>query len=334
MGERRQDKKCLLTSEFCDRLNKIVKKEKWSHQQIAGWSNTDRATVAKVLKNDPNSPFHGGKAEEIAKSILSQSDTSFEDIEVSSNVIDADPNITLLLVESPFYGAAAEKLLAVCAGRDELLERIFMALDLGLNKNLLGGARLGKTWLLKQICLQGATRMRTPIEKFIYINLCGINHGKQFFPKLCEELEIDPPLRGGELKRVLGERKYVVCLDNIDQFRDKQRFTKLDRDQLCYLCDGDDLPLTMVVASQKPLRTLFPDDHLGSSPFADLCNPIEVQPVSLQQATNFMNDSLAPLGMKFKPAQIEEIHRAATGKPQEVMHLADEQYQISIQNRG
>jgi hypothetical protein len=53
MGERRQSKKCLLTSAFCARLNKIVTKEKWSHQQIAGWSNTDRTTVAKVLKNSP-----------------------------------------------------------------------------------------------------------------------------------------------------------------------------------------------------------------------------------------------------------------------------------------
>jgi hypothetical protein len=53
MGERRQDKKCLLTSEFCDQLNKIVGEERWSQQQIADWLNTNRTTVAKVLKNSP-----------------------------------------------------------------------------------------------------------------------------------------------------------------------------------------------------------------------------------------------------------------------------------------
>jgi hypothetical protein len=334
MSERRQGKKCLLTSEFCDRLKTIVEKKKWSHQRIADWSKTDRATVAKVLRNDPNNPFHGGTAENIAKSILNQSGTSFEDTEVSCSVIDADPDIALQLVDSPFHGTAAEKLLAVCAGRNELLGRIFVDLDKGLNKNLLGATRLGKTWLLKQICQQGDERMRTPIEKFIYMNLRGINHGKQFFPKLCEELKIDPPLSGDDLKQVLGERKYVVCLDNIEQFRDEERFTEGDRDQLCYLCDGKDLPLTMIVASQMPLRTLFPDNSIISSPFADLCNTIKVKPVSLRQTTDFITHSLSPLEIKFTPAQIEVIHRDAEGKPQEIMHLADEQYQISIRNRS
>jgi transcriptional regulator with XRE-family HTH domain len=330
MAERIQNQRCLLSEELHARFTKRLQEMKFTQQQIADTARVDRNTVSKVIKNDPASPFQSAKAE----SILQACDVIFKDNEIVDGISEVTASFDEISLSSPFLGASAKQLLSICTGRDELLSQIFEALNLGLNKNLLGAARLGKTWLLEEIRTQGMQRMTRQIQQFVYINLRSINPGGLFFPTLCEELKIDPPLRGRDLARQLGKKKYVVCLDNIDQFQDDQRFTKLDRDQLCDLCDGADRPLSMVVASQVPLRELFPDDPQGSSPFADLCSAIEVRPVSLQQVTNFIIQSLTPLGMAFTTTQIEGIHQMAAGKPQEIMLLADRQYQNSIQSRS
>jgi predicted DNA-binding antitoxin AbrB/MazE fold protein len=100
-----------------------------------------------------------------------------------------------------------------------------------------------------------------------------------------------------------------VCLDNIDQFQDDQRFTKLDRDHLCDLCDGADRPLSMVVTSQVPLRDLFPDDTHSSSPFADLCSAMDSRcaMITNQNQLRLMSTSLLAVIKNGKIEPLEPI---------------------------
>jgi hypothetical protein len=107
------------------------------------------------------------------------------------------------------------------------------------------------------------------IGSISYLDLCDVNAG-QFSPILCLSMGLDIPLRGCELKRALGNKKYVLCLDEIDQMIDGERFTKNDQDQLCSLCGGEDSEMSLIVASRVTLQLFFPAKPFQSSPLGTI----------------------------------------------------------------
>jgi len=227
---------------------------------------------------------------------------------------------------NPFEGQKALDALSYHSGREELLRQLFEELDKGSNRSLVGEPRVGKTWLLKQIFQNGRIKMRRRVENFIYLDMRCIEDGKDFFEALCSELNIHPPMRGYRLQRLLTGKQYVLCLDEIDQLADDQRFTKNERDQLYSLCDGKDVPFSLVIASQTPLNQLFPDSPLRASPLVGICRQIDIKMLSLLQVKAFLIDCIKEASMQFSETQIRQLYLDSEGKPEQLLELAAKQY--------
>jgi transcriptional regulator with XRE-family HTH domain len=330
-----QNKQCLLTDDLHRRL--LIKTDGVTQIEIAAKSGVDRGTVAKILANKPDKPFHFANAEKVLEAF----DVQFGEDQIvdasigfgASAAISSIPNSkSLPVTDSPFLTMEAEQLLSQAAGRDELLRQIFEELEKGSSRSLVGEALVGKTYLLKQICKQGQQRLNS-VEDLLYLDLRMVNPG-QFFPTLCVLLGVNPPLRGFELQRKLSGKKYVLCLDEIDQLTDQECFSKNDRDQLCGMCDGKDSELSLVAASQTELRVLFPDEPLRSSPLVNLCPTLDVSPISFKQVQVFVTNILDGLDVNFTDQQVKQLYKESMGKPGQILDLARQQYQKLAKIRG
>jgi transcriptional regulator with XRE-family HTH domain len=329
VGSTEQRKQCLLAKNLHLRLLAVT--QNVNQIDIARRSGVDRGTVAKILANNSDQPFHFATAEDVLNALK----VTFSDEEILDASIGSVPSglIPLPMVDSPFVGATAKQLLSQVAGRDELLRQIFEELDKGSNLSLLGKSQVGKTWLLHQISEQGNQRLKKKVNDLIYLDLREINPG-QFFSTLCGELGIDPPLRGIDLRRALKGKRYVMCLDEVDQLSDQDRFSKLDRDQLCSICSSSDSVLNLVLASQTALNVLFPDEPNRTSPFIGIFKTMDVMPISRIQVEKFVLGFLAERQLKFTQQQIDEIHQKSQGKLEDVIDLAHQQFQDLIKIRS
>ena len=230
------------------------------------------------------------------------------------------------LVQNPFESQAALRALSYYARREELLRQIFEELEKGANRSLVGEARVGKTWLLRQVCQHGNTQITRDINDLIYFDMRSMEDGKDFFEALCMELKIDPPLRGYKLKLALEGKRYILCLDEIDQFADDERFTKSERDQLYSLCDGEDMPFSLVIASQVPLNQLFPDLPNRASPLVGICRQIDVKPISLSQLRDFFRHIFKETEFQFSEVAMQKLHKDCEGKPKLLLESASRLY--------
>jgi type II secretory pathway predicted ATPase ExeA len=234
--------------------------------------------------------------------------------------------------KNPFEGQASVEALSYHIGREDLIRQIFEELEKGANRSLIGDSRVGKTWLLKQICQRGKDKIKRKIEGFIYLDLRCMEDGKDFFEALCLELRIDPPIRGSKLSRALKGKQYVLCLDEIDQLTDDLRFTKIERDQLYSLCDGKDMPFSLLITSQVPLNLLFPDLPHRSSPLVGICQQIDVNPVSISQIRSFVSQRLEDTGICFNESIIQELYKDCKGRPELLLEQAAKKYEEIIKN--
>jgi transcriptional regulator with XRE-family HTH domain len=323
-----QNKQCLLTDDLHRRL--LTKTEGIAQIEIAAKSGVDRGTVAKILANKPDKPFHFASAEKV----LEAYGVIFEDCQITGASTGSIPsNLISSPVDSPFLEAAAKQLLSEVTGREEFLRQIFEELAKGSSQSIVGKALVGKTWLLKQICDRGNLQNNIGVDLFVYLDLRIVNPG-QFFPTLCDLLGVQPPLRGFDLKRKLTGKKYVLCLDEVDQLTDAECFSRKDRDQLCGMCNGKDSELSLVVASQTALNMLFPDEPHRSSPLVGLCPTLDIRPISLAQSQVFITKILNNLEIKFTDQQIMQLHNKSLGRPKDLLDLAHQHYQELATIRG
>ena len=284
-----------------------------TNNEIVDRSGLDRGTVAKVLAN--KEPFHFRTAEKL----LDAYDLEFQDSEIY-NVSEPKPSASAI-APNPFSNGEAEKLLSRHAGREEILRRLFEELDKRSSRSVVGDAGLGKTWLLRQICDRGATSMTNSPDGFIRMDMHQVSDGQDFFEALCEELGLGSCSHRALEKRLRGKH-YVLCLDEIHVLADESRFEVRERDYLRGLADSGQLAL--VIASQKPLRTLFPDSPLRSSPLADLCDPqIDLKPISESQVQKFVE----ACGIRLNEQRVTELWEQSQGKPKRLLELAAKRYQ-------
>jgi hypothetical protein len=211
-------------------------------------------------------------------------------------------------------------------GRDELLRQLFEVLDKGGNRSLIGPEGTGKSSLLRMVSVLGPEKMRRPIDRFIHLDLHLIRDGKTFWEVLCEELGLDGPLHGHRLERALRGKRFVVCLDEIARMTDTARFSGEDSEELRGLADGDHLPLSLVIAAQRPLGELFPDESGRTSPLAGICHGIEVAVFGLGEARRFVADRLLRTGVEFKPEQFDRLWDESKGNPKRLQRAAAELY--------
>lgn len=218
-------------------------------------------------------------------------------------------------------------------GREELLRQLFEELGRGSNRSLVGEAQVGKSSILRMVCQLGSERLQLPQEAFIYLDMRNVYDEKDFFEALCDELGIES-CRGYKLERKLRGKRYILCLDEIDNMARKENFTGQERTELCGLADGADKPFTLLIASQKPLKDLFPDSPLRTSPLAGICQQIDVEPFSSDEARRFLKHRLAGTNVSFSESQIAQLLAESGGYPGRLQQAAADLYRRLTQLSG
>lgn len=210
--------------------------------------------------------------------------------------------------------------------REALLRRIFEELGKGVNLSLVGESQVGKSSLLAQVCAAGPAALGLPAEAFAYLNLEWTYDENDFYLALADALHLPEPLRGYKLTRALGDRRHVLCLDEIEKMT-WDGFTVHLRSQLRGLADGPAAPLKLVIASRSPLARLFPDSPELDSPLAGICLHLDVGPFSPEVAREFLAARLAGSGVAFTEDDIARLLAETGGHPARLQRAAAELYE-------
>jgi hypothetical protein len=211
--------------------------------------------------------------------------------------------------------------------REELLRDIFVELRKGSSLSLVGESQIGKSSLLAMVKHQGPTALAGTGKRFILIDMQSIRDEAEFFEVLCAELGLGLTLRWQGLKRALEHQQVVVCLDEIEKMTLPQAFTWKMRAELRGLAEGQDAPLSLVIASRSPLSDLFPDNPRETSPLAGLCGPpLRVGPFSEAISGAFLRSRLLGHAVQFSEGQIAGLHEQSQGHPGRLQSEAAELY--------
>jgi hypothetical protein len=211
--------------------------------------------------------------------------------------------------------------------REDLLRDIFVELRKGSSLSLVGESQIGKSSLLAMVKHQGPTALAGTGKTFILIDMQTIRDEAEFFEALCAELGLGQTLRGLRLKRALQHQQMVVCLDEIEKMTHPQAFSWEQRAELRGLAEGQDAPLSLVIASRSPLSDLFPDNPRETSPLAGLCGPpFRVGPFSEAISGAFLRSRLLGHAVQFTEGQIAGLHEQSQGHPGRLQSMAAELY--------
>ena len=211
--------------------------------------------------------------------------------------------------------------------REDLLRDIFVELRKGSSLSLVGESQIGKSSLLAMVKHQGPTALAGTGKTFILIDMQSIRDEAEFFEVLCAELGLGLTLRWQGLKRALEHQQVVVCLDEIERMIHPQAFSWEMRAELRGLAEGQDAPLSLVIASRSPLSDLFPDNPRETSPLAGLCGPpVRVGPFSEAISRAFLRSRLLGHAVQFTEGQIAGLHEQSQGHPGKLQSMAKELY--------
>jgi hypothetical protein len=211
--------------------------------------------------------------------------------------------------------------------REDLLRDIFVELCKGSSLSLVGESQIGKSSLLAMVKQQGPTALARTGKRFIMIDMQSIRDEAEFFEVLCAELGLGQTLRFQGLKRALQDQQVVVCLDEIEKMTLPQAFTWEMRAELRGLAEGQDAPLSLVIASRSPLGDLFPDNPRETSPLDGLCgSPLRVGPFSEAISGAFLRSRLVGHAVQFTERQIAWLHEQSQGHPGRLQSKAAELY--------
>lgn len=201
--------------------------------------------------------------------------------------------------------------------REDVLKHIFHELEAGRSLSLVGEAQIGKSSVLAQVCVRGPERLGRRREDFVYLDMQTLSGDKDFWEALGEELGL-PGLKGWKLSRALGERRVVLCLDELEKMT-YSGFTRDVRSQLRGLADGNNAPLTLILASRTSIGELFPDDPAETSPLA----PPEVRLGLFSEGVGrrFLRHRLANRG-RFSQEDEGRLLRESGGHPGRLQALA------------
>lgn len=210
--------------------------------------------------------------------------------------------------------------------REEILRRVFEGLRRGCSQSLVGGSQVGKSSVLSMICTQGPHQLQLPQNAFILLDMQCIDNEKDFFIALCDGLRIEPPCRGYELKRKLGNYRYIICLDEVEKMTHSGKFSGDERSELRGLASHPTAPFTLVIASRSPLSQLFPDSPEKTSPLAGICHSIDMGNFPPAIAKAFITHRLQGANITFTEEQIEDLINRSQGHPARLQEYAAELY--------
>ena len=129
-------------------------------------------------------------------------------------------------------------------GREAELQRIFNALDRHECVSIIGSNHTGRSSLLHQVAMQGASKLQA---RCAYLTLEVCSNDRSFFEYACERLG-GKGERDRDLRRLIEAGRVILCLDDMERLNAKG-FSEHLRSFLRGMANGQSAPLTLVVAA-------------------------------------------------------------------------------------
>ncbi|WP_146242451.1 ATP-binding protein [Acaryochloris thomasi] len=210
--------------------------------------------------------------------------------------------------------------------RVDLFGQLFVELAKGCNVSLVGMSEIGKSSILSMICQKGPRVPSLSSYGFVLINMEWVHGENDLFESLCYSLGIKT-CRGFALKRALQQRRYILCIDEIEKMTRSDLFSGDERSELRGLADGFDAPLSLVIASRTNLDLLFPDSPVMTSPLAGLFGrPYMVGNFTPEIASQFLRKRLSETEVEFTEAEIQRLISETDGHPARLQQAAAQLY--------
>ena len=205
-------------------------------------------------------------------------------------------------------------------------QRIFELLNSRSNIALIGKRAIGKSSLLHAIARAADPKLQLPRQP-VYLNLQRVRNEADFYAYLCDEIGIPTPKSFGyEIVRTLKQRRLLLLIDEVEKMTG-DGFTYHIRDQLRSLAEGRNAPLRLILAARTPLNRLFDDtDPTRTSPLANVCMEVRLEPWPETIARDFIAARLAPTSVRFSETEIHQIVQASQGNPQQLMQSCHQAY--------
>jgi energy-coupling factor transporter ATP-binding protein EcfA2 len=231
-------------------------------------------------------------------------------IQITDNQ-DAHPRVGSFLDQNPFGLKGKITNIQYYLDRQPFTKTILNELRKGSSISLVGESQTGKSSLLWYLAEVVSEIGKKPIS---ILDMQTIRDEDDFYEALCSILDVSTA-RGFALSRSLGRHNHVLCLDEIERMTWKG-FSKDIRTELRGLADGNDTPLTLLIASRQPLEKLFLDDPKGTSPLANLCTPYDMPFFSKKEAYALAEKYLPkPTNISLNEGEVEQAWEKSKGNP-------------------
>lgn len=209
--------------------------------------------------------------------------------------------------------------------RKTIFEQLYQYLTYGWNSSLVGDFGMGKSSILRKLCQEGYQHLNLNPYSFLYFNLQLGYRPQYFLEAFSKALKINSEIRLNqfELQNILGNKRYIICLDEIGSLK------LLPNSDLQYLLNllralAESQYFTLVTASHLPLDHLFP--HSLSSAFADIFHQIDVPLFTEDEVEAFIRHRLKNNAIQFTDEQIEQLFRDSKGHPAKLQKMALDLY--------
>lgn len=211
--------------------------------------------------------------------------------------------------------------------RSREIRNVFETLNSGSSVAVIGERGMGKSSLLREICRQAPTQLKTA-RKSIYLDLNGCIDENQVYGRLANRIGIE--IKNSDLYSALQDCQLLLTLDNVEC----QGFTRSVRDRLRALAEGSQSPLKLVIAATQSLDDLFNDSQDGgTSPLAGICIEENLKLWNEAIIRKFIDSRLkatwlTPVtnSISFTEEEIVKLIAESGGHPQKLMQLCYQTY--------
>ncbi|MBE9249260.1 ATP-binding protein [Dolichospermum sp. LEGE 00240] len=207
-------------------------------------------------------------------------------------------------------------------GRDQEIKQIFELLNSASSVAIIGEQGIGKSSLLYAVYQQSINFLKS-LRQNVFLDMNNIHNQEDFYFAICEKLDI-PENTGYRFTRNLEDKRVLLILDNVGKLNGVG-FTRDLRDHLRGLAEGENACLKLVLAANESLKTLFNDSY-ETSPLADICQQVDIQPWKEKTIRDFIAKRLQPTTIDFTETDIQELIQASGGHPQKLTQLCYDLY--------
>jgi len=207
-------------------------------------------------------------------------------------------------------------------GREQEIKEIFELLNNASSVAIIGKQAIGKSSLLYAVYQQSINLLKS-LRQNAFLDMNNIHNQEDFYFAICEKIDV-PDSTGNQFNRNLKNKRVLLILDNVGKLNG-EGFTRNVRYHLRGLAEGENACLKLVVAANESLKTLFNDSY-ETSPLADICQQVDIQPWNEKIIRDFIAKRLQPTTIDFTEADIQELIQESGRHPQKLTQLCYDLY--------